>query len=150
VYFVTNKFTARCLLLGDNYQNILSPTCPSKQIRLHTFKQNFHPVLRISSVESTNVTESTQEIGYFQCTNSDKRYTHKTSAFKTSDFKTSGFKTSETSGLQNVSFTKRHVVKTSGRQNVRSSKRPVAKQNIHIYSVLVVGGNPQVLLQPCL
>jgi hypothetical protein len=44
----------------------------------------------------------------------------------------------KTSGLQNVSFT-----------NVRSSKRPVAK-NIHIYSVLVVGGNPQVLLQPCL
>jgi hypothetical protein len=44
---------------------------------------------------------------------------------------------------------KRQVYKTSGLQNVRSSKRPVAK-NIHIYSVLVVGGNPQVLLQPCL
>ena len=37
----------------------------------------------------------------------------------------------------------------SGLQNVRYSKRPVAK-NIHIYSVLVVGGNLQVLLQPCL
>jgi hypothetical protein len=44
---------------------------------------------------------------------------------------------------------KRQVYKTSGLQNVRSSKRLVAK-NIHIYSVLVVGGNPQVLLQPCL
>jgi hypothetical protein len=58
-------------------------------------------------------------------------------------------KTSETSGLQNVRFTKRQVYKMSGLQNVRSSKRPVAK-NIHLYSVLVVGGNPQVLLQPCL
>ncbi len=38
----------------------------------------------------------------------------------------------------------------SGLQNVRSSKRPVAKKNIHIDSVLVVGGNPQVLLQTCL
>jgi hypothetical protein len=41
------------------------------------------------------------------------RYTHKTSGFKTS-----GFKTSETSGLQNVRFTKRQVYKTSGLQNV--------------------------------
>ena len=32
---------------------------------------------------------------------------------------------SETSGLQNVSFTKRQVYKMSGRQTVRSSKRPV-------------------------
>jgi hypothetical protein len=31
----------------------------------------------------------------------------------------------------------------SGLQNVRSSKCPVAKKNIHIYSVLVVGGNPK-------
>jgi hypothetical protein len=38
----------------------------------------------------------------------------------------------------------------SGLQNVRSSKRPVAKKHPYIYSVLVVGGNPQVLLQPCL
>jgi hypothetical protein len=51
---------------------------------------------------------------------------------------------SETSGLQNVIFTKRQVYKTSGLQNVRLQK------NIHIYSVLVVGGNPQFLLQPCL
>ncbi len=77
------------------------------------------------------------------------RYTHKTSGFKTSGFKTSGFKTSETSGWQNVRFTKRQVYKmsvykTSGLQNVRLQK------NIHIYSVLVVGGNPQVMLQPCL
>jgi hypothetical protein len=36
----------------------------------------------------------------------------------------------------------------SGLQNVRSSKRPVAKKNIHVYSVLVVGGNPQILYQP--
>jgi hypothetical protein len=50
--------------------------------------------------------------------------------------------------LQNVRFTKRQVYKMSGLQNVKSSKRPVAK-NILIYSVLVVGGNPQVLLQPC-
>jgi hypothetical protein len=34
--------------------------------------------------------------------------------FKTSGFKMSGFKTSETSGLQNVRFTKRQVFKTSG------------------------------------
>jgi hypothetical protein len=71
-------------------------------------------------------------------------YTHKTSGFKTSGFKTSGFKTSETSGLQNVSFKKRQVYKTSGIQNVRLQK------NTHKYSVLGVGGNPQVLLQPCL
>jgi hypothetical protein len=56
-------------------------------------------------------------------------YTHKTSGFKTSGFKTSGFKTSETSGLQNVSFTKRQVYKMSGLQNVRSSKRLVAKKH---------------------
>jgi hypothetical protein len=71
-------------------------------------------------------------------------YTHKMSGFKTS-----GFKTSETSGLQNVRFTKSQVYKmsglqTSGLQNIRLQK------NIHKYSVLVVGGNPQVLLQPCL
>jgi hypothetical protein len=54
----------------------------------------------------------------------------------------------KTSGLQNVRFTKRQVFKTSGLQNVRSSKRPVAKKH-PFYSVLVVGGNPQVLLQPC-
>ncbi len=60
-------------------------------------------------------------------------YTHKTSGFKTSGFKTSGFKTSETSGLQNVSFTKRQVNKMSGLQNVISSKRPVAKKHPHIF-----------------
>jgi hypothetical protein len=50
----------------------------------------------------------------------------------------------KTSALQNVRFTKRQAVKTSGLQNVRLQK------NIHIYSVLVVGENPQVLLHPCL
>ena len=55
----------------------------------------------------------------------------------------------KTSGLQNVRFAKRQVYKTSGLQNVRSSKRLVAKK-LHIYSVLVVGGNLQVVLQPCL
>jgi hypothetical protein len=69
------------------------------------------------------------------------RYTHKTSGFKMSGFKTSGFKTSETSGLQNIRFTKHQVVKTSGLQNVRLQK------NIHIYSVFVVGRNPQVLFR---
>ncbi len=78
-----------------------------------------------------------------------KRYTHKMSGFKTSGFKTSGcktsgFKTSETSGLQNVRFIKSQVYKMSGLQNIRLQK------NIHVYSVPVVGGNPQVLLQPCL
>ncbi len=48
------------------------------------------------------------------------------------------------SALQNVRFTKRQVDKTSGLQNIR------LKKNIHVYSVLLVGGNPQVLLQPCL
>jgi hypothetical protein len=48
----------------------------------------------------------------------------------------------KTSGLQNVRFTKCQVYTTSGLQNVRLQK------NIHIYSVLVVGGNPQVLSQP--
>ncbi len=62
-------------------------------------------------------------------------YTHKTSRFKTSDFKTSGFKTSETSGLQNVRFTKHQVYfyRMSGLQNVRSSKSPVAKKHPYIY-----------------
>jgi hypothetical protein len=50
----------------------------------------------------------------------------------------------KTSGLQNVRFTKCQAYKTSGLQNVRLQK------NIHKYSVLVVVGNPQVLLQPCL
>jgi hypothetical protein len=50
----------------------------------------------------------------------------------------------KTSGLQNVWFTKCQVYKTSGLQNVRLQK------NIHKYSVLVVGGNTQVLLHPCL
>ncbi len=54
-------------------------------------------------------------------------YTHKTSGFKTSGFKTSGFKTSETSGLQNVRFTKRQLYKTSGLQNVRFTKGQVFK-----------------------
>jgi hypothetical protein len=53
---------------------------------------------------------------------------------KTSGFKTSGFKTSETSGLQNVRFAKRHVYKMSGLQNVRYSKRPVAKKYPYIFS----------------
>jgi hypothetical protein len=56
-----------------------------------------------------------------------------TPTHKTSGFKTSGFKTSETSGLQNVKFTKRQVYKISGLQNVRSSKRPVAKQHPYIF-----------------
>jgi hypothetical protein len=38
---------------------------------------------------------------------------------------------------------KRQVYKTSGLQNVWFQK------NIHIYSVLVVGGNLQVLVQQC-
>ena len=75
-----------------------------------------------------------------------KPYTHKTSGFKTSGFKTSGFKTSETSGLQNVRFTKCQVYKTSGLQNVRLQKTSIYIQ----YSVLVVGGNLQVLWQTCL
>jgi hypothetical protein len=50
----------------------------------------------------------------------------------------------KTSGLQNVRFTKCQVYKTSGLQNVGW------KKSIHRYSVLVVGGNPMVLLQPCL
>jgi hypothetical protein len=72
--------------------------------------------------------------------------------FKMSGFKMSGFKTSERSGLQNVRFSKHQVCKTSGRQNVRSSKRQVFKKThpYIVYAVLVVGGNPQVLLQPCL
>jgi hypothetical protein len=49
----------------------------------------------------------------------------------------------KTSGFQNVRFTKCQVYKTLGLQNVRLQK------NIHIYSVLVAGGNSQVLLQPC-
>jgi hypothetical protein len=56
------------------------------------------------------------------------QFTHKTSGFKTS-----GFKTSETSGLQNVRFTRRQVYKTSGRQSVRSSKRLVAKKHPYIF-----------------
>ncbi len=48
----------------------------------------------------------------------------------------------KTSALQNVRFTKCQVYKTSGLQNVRLQKTS-------LYSVLVVGGNPQVLLQPC-
>jgi hypothetical protein len=64
----------------------------------------------------------------------------KTLGFKTLGFKTSGFKTSETSGLQNVRFTKLQVYKTSGLQNVRPSKCPGAK-NIHIlYSILCTCG----------
>jgi hypothetical protein len=43
------------------------------------------------------------------------------------------FQTSETSGLQNVRFTKRQVYKTSGLQNVSSSKRPVAKKHPCIF-----------------
>jgi hypothetical protein len=38
----------------------------------------------------------------------------RTSCFKTSGFKTFGFKTSETTGLKNVSFTKRQVFEMSG------------------------------------
>ncbi len=56
-----------------------------------------------------------------------------------SGFKTSGFKTSETSGLQNVSFTKYQVYKMSGLRNVMSSKRAVAKI-IHLDSVLLYKG----------
>ncbi len=54
----------------------------------------------------------------------------------------------------NVRVTKRQLYKTSGLQNVRFTKRQVfktsgCKKNNHVYSVLVVGGNLQVLLQPC-
>ncbi len=68
-------------------------------------------------------------------------HTHKTSVFKTS-----GFKTSETSGLQNVSFTKRQLYKTSGRQNVRSSKRPVAKK--YPYNICTCGWWKSAGLKP--
>jgi hypothetical protein len=44
-----------------------------------------------------------------------------------------GFKTSETSGLQNVWFTKRQVYKMSGLQNVRSSKCLFAKKPPYIF-----------------
>ncbi len=55
-------------------------------------------------------------------------------------------------------FTKRQVYKTSGLQNVRFTKRQVFKTsgckktsiNILYLWLLVVGGNPQVMLQPCL
>jgi hypothetical protein len=50
----------------------------------------------------------------------------------------------KTSGLQNVRFTKCQVYKTPGLQNVW-----LKKTSLYIL-VLVVGGNPQVLLQPCL
>ncbi len=60
----------------------------------------------------------------------------------------------------NVRFTKRQVYKTSGLQNVRFTKRQVfitsgckkirLQKNTHKYSVLVVGGNSQVMLQPYL
>jgi hypothetical protein len=55
--------------------------------------------------------------------NTHKTSGFKTSGFKTSGFKTSGFKTSETSGLQNVRFTKCQVYKTSGLQNIRLQKK---------------------------
>jgi hypothetical protein len=71
--------------------------------------------------------------GYFLEQGLFLRYTHKTSGFKTSGFKTSGFKTSETSGLQNVSLTKRQVSKMSGLQNVRSSKCLIAKKHPYIF-----------------
>jgi hypothetical protein len=64
-----------------------------------------------------------------------ERYIHKTSGFKTS-----GFKTSETSGLQNVRFTKRQVYQTSGSQNVRFTNRQVFKtsgcKKTSIYGIL--------------
>ena len=50
----------------------------------------------------------------------------------------SGFKTSETSGLQNVRFTKRQDYKMSGLQNARSSKRPVEK-NTSMYIFCTCG-----------
>jgi hypothetical protein len=56
--------------------------------------------------------------------------------------------------VRNVRYTKHQLYKTSGLQNVRFTKRQVFKtsgcKKIHIYSVLVVGGNLQILLQPCL
>ncbi len=75
-----------------------------------------------------NICMSSDVLWVYPC-----RYTHKTSGFKTSGFTTSGFKTSETSGLQNVRFTKRQVYKMPGLQNVRSSKRPVAKKHPYIF-----------------
>jgi hypothetical protein len=55
---------------------------------------------------------------------------------------------------QNIRFTKRQVYKTSGLQNVMFTKRQVFKtsgcKKHHKYSVLVVGGNPLVMLQPFL
>jgi len=60
-------------------------------------------------------------------------YTHKTSGFKMSVFKTY-----ETSGLQNVTFTKHQVYKTSGRQNVRSLNRQVFKKT-HPYICCTCG-----------
>ncbi len=50
----------------------------------------------------------------------------------------------KTLALQNVRFTKSQVVKTSGLQSVRLQNKT------SIYILFVVGGNPQVLLQPCL
>jgi hypothetical protein len=87
--------------------------------------------LKILSVHNRGLTRNKVLVltAVLQLTAANLRYTHKTSVFKTSGFKTSGFKMSETSGLQNVRFTKRQVYKMSGLQNVRSSNRPVAKKH---------------------
>jgi hypothetical protein len=63
-----------------------------------------------------------------------QRYTHKTS----------GFKTSETSGLQNVRFTKRQVFKTPGcimsgfktSFLLNISERPISKKSIDLTYVI--------------
>ncbi len=76
--------------------------------------------------------------------------------FQNVRFQNVWFQMSEMSGLQNVRFTKRQVYKTSGLQNVRFTKCQVFKTSgckklpYILYSVLVVGRNTQVLLQPCL
>jgi hypothetical protein len=50
-----------------------------------------------------------------------------------SGFKTSDFKTSETSGLQNVSFTKHQVYKTSGRQTSGLQNVQLQRKNPYIF-----------------
>jgi hypothetical protein len=73
----------------------------------------YHPGCSILKGESKEGISWTAQCGdlvrssYQPC----EGYTHKMSGFKTSGFKTSGFKTSETSGLQNVRFTKCQVYK---------------------------------------
>ncbi len=107
---------------GKTSNSSNASNCCNSRISMDASNNKSNKEHTSNSIEARSIREPARQ-GLQQQQGLQQRYTHKTSGYKTSGFITSGFKTSETSGLQNVRFTKCQVYKTSGLQNVRPCKK---------------------------